>query len=221
MDMGALWLSTFPQMPDVADLLRSGGLVSKLRAGGLALYKMFGDRAPAIALGSTSDTVRGWGAMAIGACQRLSLEARLREIRPFADDDHFAVREWAWLSMRPHIVAQPHTAVRLLVPWTTEDSANLRRFASEATRPRGVWSAHIPELKAAPQAALPLLAALNVDPSRYVQHSVGNWLNDASRTSPEWVEATCESWLAASDSPATVRICRRGLRTLRRTAVVA
>jgi 3-methyladenine DNA glycosylase AlkC len=214
MDMGALWLFTFPNVPAIADGLRTGGLVTKLRSGGLALHETFGDRAPSIALRSTSDTVRGWGAMAVGASPHLALKDRIRRIRPFADDDHFAVREWAWLSLRPHVIADPQEAVRLLRSWTLEESAHLRRFASEVTRPRGVWSAHIPAFKVAPEAALELLTELNQDPARYVQDSVGNWLNDASRTTPEWVEATCRAWLASSDSSATARICGRGMRTL-------
>lgn len=213
MDMGALLGWAFPQLAESAALLRSGGLVSRMRAGGRLIHEAFGADAWTLAIQSTSDTVRGWGAMAIGQPSGLSLEQRLELIRPFADDAHFAVREWAWLALRPHIAVDLQHAVRTLEPFTREPSERLRRYATEATRPRGVWSVHLPELKANPRLGLPLLAPLRADAARYVQDSVANWLNDASRTQPEWVRGLCRRWQAAGE-PATARICRRAMRSL-------
>ena len=63
----------------------------------------------------------------------------------------------------------------------------LRRFTSEVTRPRGVWSRHIPLFKDQPELALALLDELAPDASRYVSTSLGNWLNDAGRSRPWWM----------------------------------
>lgn len=213
-DMGALLVNVFPDLAAEADRLREGGLVQKMRAGGTLLFEAYGEDAWSVVRTHESDSVRGWGAMALGACPSLSLPQRLTSIATFADDPHFAVREWAWLALRPSVIAQPELAVERLVAWTSSPSARIRRFASEATRPRGVWSAHIPLLKEQPEIAAELLCDLRADPSRYVQNSVGNWLNDASKSRPEWVSATCETWLADSDAAATRSICRRGLRTI-------
>jgi 3-methyladenine DNA glycosylase AlkC len=217
-DMGALLETAFPTLANEAERLRSGGLVTKMRAGGQLLFEALDHEAWAVAKKSESDSVRGWGAMAIGQAPNLDLEDRLRLIRPYADDAHFAVREWAWLSLRPHIASEPEDAIRMLRPWTSEESERLRRYATEATRPRGVWSQHIANLKTEPELGLPLLLPLKSDPSRYVQDSVANWLNDASKSRPEWVEEICGAWLANSHDRATTRICRRGMRSISRVA---
>ena len=94
-------------------------------------------------------------------------------------------------------------------------SEHLRRFASEALRPRGVWCAHIASLKREPGKALPILSSLRADPSNYVQDSVANWLNDAAKDQPDWVRGLCAEWLKATPADATRRICHRTLRNLK------
>lgn len=164
---------------------------------------------------SPSDSVRGWGAYLIGASGALSLAAKLERIRPFAADAHFGVREVAWMAVRPAVAAALDAALGLLVPWVHDTDANIRRFASELTRPRGVWCSHIEHLKAEPEIALVLLEPLRSDSSRYVRGSVANWLNDASKTRPEWVTSICTRWSAESDTAETHYIVARALRTLR------
>lgn len=161
-----------------------------------------------------SDTLRGWAAYVVGLLPDLTLTERLAQIRPLADDANSGVREWAWMGVRSHLAADVTRAIQLLTPWTAEPSANLRRFAIESTRPRGVWSAHITILKQQPELARPLLDPLMSDPHKYVQDSVSNWLNDAAKTSPDWVRQFCAVWLRRRPSAATTRICRRAQRSL-------
>jgi 3-methyladenine DNA glycosylase AlkC len=102
--------------------------------------------------------------------------------------------------------------VRLLVPWTVDAEEGVRRFASEVTRPCGVWCAHITRLRENPGIGLPLLEPLRADPSRYVQNSVGNWLNDAARSRPAWVREICAAWREPGPCAATAWIVKRALR---------
>jgi len=191
------------------------GVTQRMALAGNLIAAHFGEAGLAKLSTHTSDTVRGWACYAIAALPKLSLGKRVSLIRPLADDPHFAPREWGWLALRAHFIAELEKAISLLAPWTGEASEFLRRFASEALRPRGVWCAHISALRQTPELGLPLLEPLRADPSRYVQDSVANWLNDASKDAPDWVREVTSRWLAESPCPATQRIVTRALRSLR------
>ena len=161
------------------------------------------------------DVARCWATQWI-TLSGLRLAEQLQAVRRFATDRHFGVREFAWMAVRDTVAGSPDEALALLEPWALDADPNMRRFASELTRPRGVWCAQIEAFKAEPWRALPLLEALRADGSRYVQNSVANWLNDASKSQGEWVERLCARWQKESDAPATHYIVRRASRTLRK-----
>ncbi|MCY2960792.1 MAG: DNA alkylation repair protein [Planctomycetota bacterium] len=163
-----------------------------------------------------SDTLRGWAAYAATTGEG-PLSARLTTIRPFAADAHSGVRELAWMAVRPAIAAEIERALDLLSRWSGDPDANVRRFASESTRPRGVWCAHVAALKADPSPGLAVLEPLRADPSKYVRDSVANWLNDASKDDPAWVRAVCARWSRESRGPETAYVVKRAQRTLLRT----
>ena len=192
------------------------GILRRMQVEGATLLARYGLKDGLVRCKShTSDTVRGWGCFIVGASPDLELSERLMHIASLADDAHFGVREWAWLALRPHLTVELKRSITLLLPWTTEPSERLRRFSSEALRPRGVWCSHIPSFKKDPSPGLALLQPLRADPSPYVQDSVANWLNDAGKTSPEWVRSVCSEWQLGHISPATRRICARALRNLK------
>jgi 3-methyladenine DNA glycosylase AlkC len=162
----------------------------------------------------SSDTVRCWATYTIGKNSKLSLKEMLGQIEVFAADSHFGVREIAWLSVRPTIAKNLDESLKILSNWTNSTDENVRRFASEATRPRGVWCEHIETLKQQPELGLTILEPLKNDTTKYVQDSVGNWLNDASKTQPQFVIELCKKWESESKTKETAYIIKKALRTI-------
>jgi 3-methyladenine DNA glycosylase AlkC len=163
-----------------------------------------------------ADLVRCWAAYTIGRNRDLQLKEKLNRIKSFAADSHFGVREICWMTVRPDIARNLEESLSLLSEWTVHDNENVRRFASESTRPRGVWCEHIDALKQNPGLGLEILDPLRSDSSRYVQDSVGNWLNDASKSQPEFVVEICDEWLRESPTKETQYIIKKALRTLKK-----
>ncbi len=164
-----------------------------------------------------SDTVRSWACAMIGQSPQFDLSEKLTLLRPLASDTNMGVREIAWMAARPLVSQNVESAIELLIPWVSDSDHRVRRFASEVTRPRGVWCQHIGRLKECPELALPLLDPLRADDSKYVCDSVANWLNDASKSQEEFVLETCRRWLEQSPVPSTIAITKRALRTLTKT----
>ena len=118
--------------------------------------------------------------------------------------------EWA---IRPFIVAQPALVFATLQRWTTDPSAHVRRLVSEGSRPRLPWGLQLKSLIADPSPALPLLRALQDDPSEYVRRSVANHLNDIAKDHP----AIVVQWLAEhlpGAPPQRQRLLKHASRTL-------
>lgn len=216
MDLGALLRAVEPAASrEEITAARDGGIIKRLRSCGVALHRVHGAAAVKTFAAHPSDMARSMACFALTANGSMTLPKRLDAVRPLADDPHSGVREWAWIGVREAVASDVAGAIRLLRKWTREDSANLRRFSSEVTRPRGVWCAHIEELKRDPSPGLVLLEPLNADPTKYVQDSVANWLNDAGKTRPEWVRAVCKSWSGVKPvGKATARIIKRATRNL-------
>lgn len=161
-----------------------------------------------------ADMARCWAAYIIGKNPKIQLNEKLKMIQHFAADKHFGVREISWMAVRKDIIDNMYESISLLSTWTSSEDENIRRFASEATRPRGVWCEHIEILKQNPEMALDILTPLNSDESKYVQNSVANWLNDTGKTNPDFVVQLCSEWEKQSRTKQTAYIIKRGLRTI-------
>jgi 3-methyladenine DNA glycosylase AlkC len=214
----------------------AGGITRKIAMAAQAIARI-GDAGSAMRLAAhPTDLARGIAAYVIGVdatsqltsvrtekARRAVVADAINAVRPLADDAHSGVREWAWMGVRGLIALDIAHSIEVLEPWTRDESANIRRFATEATRPRGVWCAHIAALRKDPALALALLEPLRADPTKYVQDSVANWLNDASKDDAAFVRGVAARWTkeaakrAKTDperAKATARIVTRALRTV-------
>jgi 3-methyladenine DNA glycosylase AlkC len=106
--------------------------------------------------------------------------------------------EW---SIRPFIEQHEKIAMATLAVWTRHKSEHVRRLVSEGSRPRLPWGLQLKHLIADPSPTLPLLEALQDDPSEYVRRSVANHLNDIAKDHPEVVVDWVERFLPQADAP--------------------
>ena len=214
------------ELGEAADRLRDEGVTRRLKGIGAALYAATRDHPRRSAIYEAlathgSDMVRAWASFMLTADEELPLAGRLQATRRFAADRSTAVRENAWDSFRAYVAADLDQGLRLLQEWAGDPDPHIRRCAIEGTRPLGVWTVRIEALRQDPERGLALLEPVRSDPSRYVQRAVANWLNDASKTRPDWVRAVCARWADESPTKETAWIIGRALRTLRKKELAA
>ncbi|MEA3114859.1 MAG: hypothetical protein QOG58_4658 [Caballeronia sp.] len=208
--LDAAGIRALPQLGDI-------GIAKRMRVAASHLIRYADESAVRALVHHRSDTVRGIAAFAVAQLGRgAPVSNILSSIEGFANDQHFGVREWAWMAVRDDLAAALAEAIEALVSWTASPQPFIRRFAIEVLRPRGVWARHIAVLRANPELGMPLLDPLKCEREKYVQDSVANWLNDAAKDHPAWVLAVCERWLSECDGDsATRRICTRARRSLK------
>jgi 3-methyladenine DNA glycosylase AlkC len=98
-------------------------------------------------------------------------------------------------AIRPFIVRYPTACIEQMLKWSSHNSADVRRLASEGSRPRLPWAMALPDFKKNPEPVLPILEKLKEDPSLYVRRSVANNLNDISKDHPDLVVKIAQEWL--------------------------
>ncbi|WP_010257153.1 DNA alkylation repair protein [Myroides injenensis] len=162
----------------------------------------------------TSDLVRCWATYFVGYNSTISFKDKLSMIKEFASDEHFGVREICWMAVRKDIFENLEEALAILLDWTNDDDENIRRFVTESTRPRGVWSNHIEVLKKDPSLGLPILEALKNDESKYVLDSVANWINDASKSNPEFCIELLNKWKDETQNKNRLYIIKKASRSI-------
>lgn len=161
-----------------------------------------------------ADSIRCYAPYLTSLNSSLNIEAKLNQVKALVADHHFGVREVVWMALRPEIDKNLKESIKILSSWAEDENENIRRFTTESTRPRGVWCKHIDTLKESPELALTILEKLKADQSKYVQDSVGNWLNDASKSKPDFVIKLCDEWKETSPTNETKKIIKRARRTI-------
>lgn len=119
----------------------------------------------------------------------------------------------AEFAIRPLLRDHPEAVLATLMTWTGDPSAHVRRLASEGSRPRLPWGLRLQALVDDPRPTLPLLLALQDDPSEYVRRSVANHLNDIAKDHPGLVADWLDTHLPGASAERRA-LLRHACRTL-------
>ncbi|WP_336818002.1 DNA alkylation repair protein [Cedecea sp. MMO-103] len=125
--------------------------------------------------------------------------------------------EWA---VRPFIKQDPDATMRFLLKCAQDESVDIRRWASEGTRPRVPWGEKLHLFIKDPAGTRAILDALKFDPELYVRKSVANHLNDITKDHPDYVIQLLQNWQqqakqsGGDDVKKVAWITRHSLRTL-------
>jgi 3-methyladenine DNA glycosylase AlkC len=163
------------------------------------------------ALRSGSQGLAGWVVWPLGEfVVRRGADAPQRALQTLHALTQRHTAEWA---LRPFIERHPEITFATLATWTTDPSAHVRRLASEGSRPRLPWGAQLKGLIRDPSPTLPLLRALQDDPSAYVRRSVANHLNDIAKDHPQRIVQWLHEHLPDA-APARRALLKHACRTL-------
>lgn len=155
--------------------------------------------------------LRGWILWPVG--EYVARHGQQQPQRALALLHALTQRFTAEFAIRPFIVKHPELVFQTLAGWCSDESPHVRRLVSEGSRPRLPWGLQLKSLIADPSPTLPLLRALQDDPSDYVRRSVANHLNDIAKDHP----ALIAGWLAEhlpQASPQRRALLKHASRTL-------
>jgi len=105
--------------------------------------------------------------------------------------------EWAIRSFFREYTDQ---TISLMMTWTIDKNAHVRRLVSEGSRPRLPLASPLKMFQSDPKPVIALLEQLKGDPELYVRRSVANNLNDISKDNPDIVITTLIQWNQNIDS---------------------
>ena len=169
---------------------------------------------PADADAPTNDPtggLRGWILWPVG--EYIARHGQEQPQRALAALHALTQRFTAEFAIRPFIVRHPALVFATLRRWTTDASPHVRRLVSEGSQPRLPWGLRLQSLVQDPSPTLPLLAALQDDPSDYVRRSVANHLNDIAKDHPQVVVDWLRTHLPGAPAPRRA-LLRHASRTL-------
>ena len=97
-------------------------------------------------------------------------------------------------AVRPFLTQHPRSTVAYLERCARARDVDVRRWASEGSRPRLPWGERLQALVKDPSPTARILEALKFDPELYVRKSVANHLNDITKDHPERVIELLTRW---------------------------
>lgn len=114
-------------------------------------------------------------------------------------------------AIRPFINKYPEKSLELIKIWTQDSNVHVRRLASEGLRPRLPWAKKITLFIDNPASVFEILDLLKDDPSKFVQKSVANNMNDYLKDNPTEAMKLLKKWRAGA-TPQRLWIIKHALR---------
>lgn len=97
-------------------------------------------------------------------------------------------------TIRPFLQTNLEKTLSVMEKWSVSNNRHVRRLASEGVRPRLPWAKKLDVFIEDPRPILPILNQLKNDPSKYVQNSVANCLNDILKDNPTIGKEIINEW---------------------------
>lgn len=119
-------------------------------------------------------------------------------------------------AVRPLIAKYPKRASKIMLKWSKDKSVHVRRLASEGMRINLPWAKKSTVCMDEFHTYKQILNNLKSDPSKFVQKSVGNNLNDLYKNFPNKANEIIRDWQKKTPSKQTQWIINHGLRSTRK-----
>lgn len=115
-------------------------------------------------------------------------------------------------TIRPFIRTETKKTLDTLKAWAKEENFHVRRLACEGVRPKLPWASKLQRFIDNPKPIIPILNSLKDDPSKYVQKSVANCINDILKDNPAIGKDLIEKWNGPKISAQRKWIIKHALR---------
>ncbi len=116
-------------------------------------------------------------------------------------------------AIRPLLEKYPIKTLKVLETWSHSQHKHVPRLSSEGVRPRLPWASKLQIFIEDPIPIIPILENLKDDPSKYVQKSVANCINDILKDNVEIGKNLIEKW-SKNSSKERKWIIKHALRNL-------
>ena len=97
-------------------------------------------------------------------------------------------------TIRPFLTNYPEKTLAQMKVWSGHENRHVRRLATEGVRPRLPWASKLQAFIDDPMPIIPILETLKDDPSKYVQNSVANNLNDIMKDNFQIGKDIIDAW---------------------------
>jgi 3-methyladenine DNA glycosylase AlkC len=127
----------------------------------------------------------------------------------------FTSRHTGEFAIRPLLMQDPRGTMTVMRDWSLSENVHVRRLASEGLRIALPWGKKTEAALEAWDLYQEILGNLKADPSKFVQKSVGNNLNDLMKVQPEKAWHIIHQWEAEGPAKETQWIIKHGKRSLK------